>query len=279
MAENTAILTAMKFSSIQPSLHLRPYVRHYWILENGLDEIGQSFRCVPDGFIEASFQLRDPWVWGYNNEMPHIISKTKLIGQFSQSLEMTLPSLSKNLYVKFYPWGFYTLFGLPLDELTDRHISLDAVFGNEIATVHEALVACTELSDMKVVLENWLNKRLYNPTTFDPESVKIAHLICQHPESVKVKDILTAYPKSQRWLQKEFLKLTGLTPKYFARIRRHLKAAKELKTADNLTDLSYRLGFSDQAHFIHDFKFFSGFTPKVYAKRINPDGEFNNCQI
>ena len=36
----------------------------------------------------------------------------------------------------------------------------------------------------------------------------------------------------------------------------------------NLTDLAYEFGYSDQAHFIHDFKAFTNKTPSEYAAEM-----------
>ena len=36
-----------------------------------------------------------------------------------------------------------------------------------------------------------------------------------------------------------------------------------------IIDISQDCGFYDQAHFINDFKFFSGFTPEEYVRRKN----------
>jgi AraC-like DNA-binding protein len=33
------------------------------------------------------------------------------------------------------------------------------------------------------------------------------------------------------------------------------------------SEIALESGYYDQAHFIHDFKFFSGFTPNEYLKR------------
>jgi AraC-like DNA-binding protein len=39
---------------------------------------------------------------------------------------------------------------------------------------------------------------------------------------------------------------------------------------DNLSDIAYHLDFTDQSHFIKDFKEFSGFTPKVFLSQNRP---------
>ena len=61
----------------------------------------------------------------------------------------------------------------------------------------------------------------------------------------------------------------GLTPKGFLKIIRFQKAIKEIaasKKAD-WTGIAYDSGYYDQAHFINDFKAFSGYTPEQYLRK------------
>lgn len=46
-------------------------------------------------------------------------------------------------------------------------------------------------------------------------------------------------------------------------------AVKKLSAMDGqaLTDLAYQCGYFDQAHFIRDFKLFSGLTPGEFRQR------------
>jgi AraC-like DNA-binding protein len=48
------------------------------------------------------------------------------------------------------------------------------------------------------------------------------------------------------------------------RFHHSLKLITEMKGRQSLCDISYTLGYYDQAHFIHDFKRFAGITPKQY---------------
>lgn len=43
-----------------------------------------------------------------------------------------------------------------------------------------------------------------------------------------------------------------------------------------MTDIAYRFGYFDQAHFIKDFKQFSGFTPLAYQFVASRDVVFTN---
>ena len=65
-----------------------------------------------------------------------------------------------------------------------------------------------------------------------------------------------------------FRRQVGVTPKSYLKIMRFQKAIRTIDTATE-TDwgrISQDCGFYDQAHFINDFKQFSGFTPAKYAE-------------
>jgi AraC-like DNA-binding protein len=73
--------------------------------------------------------------------------------------------------------------------------------------------------------------------------------------------------------QKHFIDLfrqqVGVTPKQYIKIMRFQKAicAIERERFISWNRISLESGYYDQAHFIHDFKHFSRFTPNEYMKR------------
>jgi AraC-like DNA-binding protein len=68
---------------------------------------------------------------------------------------------------------------------------------------------------------------------------------------------------SNRQLLRRFNDQVGLTPKEFARITKFINSLSILKKypAMSLTEMAYESGYYDQAHFIHDYKEFSGYSP------------------
>ena len=59
----------------------------------------------------------------------------------------------------------------------------------------------------------------------------------------------------------------GLTPKLFCRVQRFQKVLRRIRTGREVdwTGVALDSGYFDQAHFIHDFKAFSGLSPTAYA--------------
>lgn len=69
---------------------------------------------------------------------------------------------------------------------------------------------------------------------------------------------------SQSTLERRFRSIIGTTPKKFASIVRFKQALSHYKPQASLTDLGYEAGFYDQAHFIREFKSFTGETPEQF---------------
>jgi AraC-like DNA-binding protein len=59
------------------------------------------------------------------------------------------------------------------------------------------------------------------------------------------------------------IKIVGFSPKEFARITKFIHSLTHLKKypAMSLTEIAYESGYYDQAHYIHDCRAYSGYTP------------------
>jgi len=74
---------------------------------------------------------------------------------------------------------------------------------------------------------------------------------------------------SERQLRRQFINLTGLPPKLLARVLRFRKAygALQSKSAMGLAAIAIDCGYTDQAHFSHEFKEFVGCTPTSWQSQ------------
>jgi AraC-like DNA-binding protein len=65
-------------------------------------------------------------------------------------------------------------------------------------------------------------------------------------------------------LEKRFRQAVGTSPKKFASIVRFKHVIQRYDSGRSLTELAYEAGFYDQAHFIKEFKIFTGDTPEGF---------------
>ena len=92
------------------------------------------------------------------------------------------------------------------------------------------------------------------------------------PET-RIEELATFAGWSRRNLDKRFLALYGVSPKYFARVVRLQRVARSLALAprQRLLDVALDAGYFDQAHFSHDLRDLSGLSPgELRAFLIRP---------
>jgi AraC-like DNA-binding protein len=89
------------------------------------------------------------------------------------------------------------------------------------------------------------------------------------PDVINIARLNEKIGYSQKHFGQMFKSHVGVTPKSYLKIMRFQKAVRTIDAANGGTDwgmIAQDCGFYDQAHFINDFKHFSGFTPEQYAK-------------
>ena len=118
-------------------------------------------------------------------------------------------------------------------------------------------------------MEKYFEERVLNIYKyFDPRLKQFERVVRSNGGNVNILNLSEELNISKRQLERNVLNSIGLTPKEFCRVVRFQKVLhiKQNNKFLNCTDLAYSSGFSDQAHFISDFKSISGFTPNEYFK-------------
>ena len=119
-----------------------------------------------------------------------------------------------------------------------------------------------------MVVENYLVKKFRNKLIVNPFIEFAVNKIVSSPNQMSIEQISNKVGYSQKHLIKLFKDNVGLTPKGFLKIIRFQKAIEEIAAAKepSWTGIAYESGYYDQAHFINDFKAFSGYTPQQYLQ-------------
>jgi len=229
-------------------------------------------RVVPTGHLFILFELDGFERNTFNNKSlkPNgSYSNVWVSGMHKNYLSISAHQNSEMLVVQFKTNGAYPFLKLPIHELNDKVISGEEIFGKEILTLRNQIVKGNTASEKFKIIEHWLSKRCDTSKTAPKEIVAILEQIQSKPIS-ESSTIIASYPKSQKHLIHQFKKYFGLTPKVFHRIFRFNEILKQIQHKQQLkwTAIAYEFGYSDQSHFIKEFKEFSGFNPQEF---INAD--------
>jgi len=100
---------------------------------------------------------------------------------------------------------------------------------------------------------------------------EIVYAVAKEREILKVQDLVERYRMDKRTLQRLFARYVGVSPKWVIQRYRLHEAAEQLAASTTLSqsELALNLGYSDQAHFVRDFKAIVGVSPVAYARSSN----------
>jgi AraC-like DNA-binding protein len=224
---------------------LRPYVECFWSIEPG--EALPAYPVLPDGCVDIVYSPS---------------TGPQVVGTMTRAQRFALPAGQIQMGVRFRPGMAPGFVRAPGIETTDRLLPLDDVWGAEGRQL-SARIGNAKSADQCIAL---LEAHLV--TESEPGIVQkmTAHIIHRSGQ-VRVDDLAFDAAMSARQLRRLFLEQMGLTPKHFCRVIRFRHSLPRLRTTrrGDWTEVALECGYYDQAHFINDFREFSGYTPGEFA--------------
>lgn len=175
--------------------------------------------------------------------------------------------------VSFRPGAAGAILGVPITEVTDRHISIDDLWGNRGRALHDRLLAANRPLDIFRILEQELTMRLKGPLLIHPAVAYALAPPSRWAPSTRVSDIQRGVGYTPKHFIALFRSAVGLTPKHYFRVKRFTTVLRCLANgggAVNMADVATSAGYSDQSHLTREFRDFAGITPSQYRPR-GPD--------
>jgi methylphosphotriester-DNA--protein-cysteine methyltransferase len=145
------------------------------------------------------------------------------------------------------------------------------VLGNPARELSEQIYEAGTLCERISLLERFLARRLDSKNVGYSRVDYAADLIVRQHGIINVSEVLDEVFLCRRQFERKFLHQVGVSPKYYARIRRIGVVCAQLAASrwqvKDWHDFIHWAGYYDQSHFIKDFTEFIGQNPAVYVKR------------
>ncbi|MFC7526981.1 helix-turn-helix domain-containing protein [Parapedobacter sp. GCM10030251] len=252
----------MKFEKHFPTERLKPYIKYFVVSENAMES---EYKVFPSAGLVIGFQYKGQLATVKNNAEGKLSSAG--ITGLTDSYKIFKNSAGiGTILVYFTEIGFTHFASQPTNELFNLSLSLDDIFEKgKVAEVEEKLgIVNTDKQRIKVV-EDFLLSQLKEIQT-DKLIVEAIKLIYQSGGTIRIKELKEKLFISQSPFEKRFRKVVGTTAKKFASIIRFNTVLDNLNETKTLTEICYENNFFDQAHFIKDFKQFTGDTPENFKR-------------
>jgi AraC-like DNA-binding protein len=245
----------MNVVTYRPRAPLGDFVELLWLAKReGLAH--RRERLLPMGTMELVIDLTDA------RQRPVVC------GAHSEPFEIETSQPATILGVHFKRGGAFPFLGVPAGELHNSHVPLDALWGKRTAELHERVLEAATAATRFQVLEQALLAQATRPLVRH-RAVAFALAQFEAPTQVRtVSEVVDRIGLSQRRFIELFRDEVGLTPKLYRRVERFQRLLQRVHGAPGVdwAEVALECGYYDQAHFVNEFRTFSGLNPSTYLE-------------
>jgi AraC-like DNA-binding protein len=254
----------MKYEIIEPPKTLEKFIRYFSILDyDNTSAASNQIKVFADRYPHLVFQHDNGRSAFHVNGNP--LPTTFISGIKTKPYTLDINPTHTVTTVTFYPSAIKTLFGVEVFELNNE---LPEIRQFAASCLNDRLLNTGSHTERIKIMVDFFSKKL-SATKYDPvafTNTKLFNTINSDTTLPRLQQYLNI---SERQLERKFKASMGISPKLYLRTTRFERALALIRSNSfvNLSDVAYALNFTDQSHFIKDFKEFSGFTPKVFLNQ------------
>jgi AraC-like DNA-binding protein len=260
---------------------VRPWVRSLWYCR-APECAHRRERVLPNGCMQIILNLRRSYLTdcGEEGAADQRLPAAIVVGARARYEVIDTGDLAELAGIVIEPGGFAGLFRERADLFFEQSVDLDGVWEGQAAggvrtrgrVVRgagpvERLCEAGSGGEKLRVLEELLNELV-------DERARRSALVDQamwefEVRGVNVEECARSVGVSERRLSEVFREHVGIAPKMWCRVRRFQAAVGELHRGTEVpwAELALECGYYDQAHFVNDFRGFSGMDPTSYVRK------------
>ena len=250
------------------SQHLSRFVESYKIyhFHNNI-----PVKLDPTGHFELIFQLRGKFIHKTYSSPDWEVRPNYFIGGLHSKsyFVKSLNKGSKLISVRLKPNCSKYFIPDKLNLYKNKIVNLDRLFSQSKL---EQLNSFTEDGLIKICLEKVEHFLMEICQQKQASPIDYAcDIMIQSNGFVNVNKLAQTVCISNSQFRKRFNEEIGMSPKEYSKIVRFNFISELLMRNSNikLTELTFKLGYFDQSHFIKDFRSVAGISPKNYIQQIN----------
>ncbi|MEQ9593768.1 MAG: helix-turn-helix domain-containing protein [Cyclobacteriaceae bacterium] len=247
---------------------LRAFIDCFWIqkIEADKSEVSPVMRCLPSGMVDLIIHIKGGRAHGIPDcGTPYKFPDSYFTGVQTRPILWNVTGSTEIMGVRFTPEGIMHLFKSPVASFTNKAVDIQEVFTKNSEIISQ--VKSEECFYRRIsIIESFVQLQLKKYQDAPNHIARSLSAIRKSDYSFSNESIRNNLYLSERQTQRLFKHHLGVNPKTYHRVVRFREAVKRIEGNQkiNWTGLAYSLGYSDQAHFIRDFKQFSGITPTLF---------------
>jgi AraC-like DNA-binding protein len=227
-------------------------------------------RVLPSGSVQLIVNLAEDQTRMYDSTSRGLTCRTSpgsVVNGISTRFQIIDTAEQQRVAgIVFRPGGTLPFVAPPASELSNLDVPLECVCGAAATRrLREQLLAAAKPEAALDTLERWLTA-VFRDRACHPAVAFALKQFHTEPSVFRIDAVKEAVSLSAKRFIERFRMEVGLTPKRYCRLLRFQQAVKIAHGAASLdwAQLALECGYFDQAHFIHEFREFSGLTPGAY---------------
>ena len=229
---------------------------------------GRPWFIVPDGDIKLIFPFRgdiECTIGGATRL--HRTSRIIVSAMRTAPGHLAFPQGVGAIGVILQPEAAYRLLGVPMHELRNRTFEGVELLGRDCRQWQDRMMDAMSVEDRVGRMQIGLRELLGRRKDCDPIVEHAVVRIRRSNGRLRIDDLARETGWSRRHLDRMFQARVGVSPKGLASICRFNAVYRLLRNASakEIASVIYD-HYYDQAHFLKDFRRYSGFTPRAYLQ-------------
>ena len=235
-----------------PSKDLAFFVEHYWVARWNL----------PLSDTYAAEILSNPSV-----NLSFTFDDARITGVVTKKFSYTLSGAGVAFGIRFLAGGFYPFLGRSVAMITDSTLPVSDVFDTDSSFWSKQVLTLPSDSHIIAHAEKLLRTKPLQPDEHIATINRIIAKIIDDRSIKQVQALAELFNMSERTLQYLFRKYVGVGLKWIINRYRLQEAAAAINAGEkDWAQIANDLNYTDQSHFIRDFKNVIGETPAGYGK-------------
>lgn len=257
----------MQYQKFKPHQALAEFVECYFVWE-GIADPPLDLESPPSSLCGLVFNYGDAYEISNHKYERSSVPAAFVGGQAIKNYTLHLKGTIGMVGAALKPTALFNFYKIPMYGFTGERMDFLKIEQAQGTTLQHRIEQGHNTQERIFLIEDYFITLLASTQFATPEIIGAANTIFDKKGQLNISELLESIPMSRRSLERKFLNEVGLSPKTYAKIRRFGHTCKLMagKRDVNLMDVLFEGGYYDQSHFIKDFKYFSGRTPKTYVK-------------
>lgn len=246
----------LRTASFAPSPALRAFIQRFLVVEY---TAGLTTKLLPGAGIVAAFRFK-----GHCQLNGSAAPNALVTGLSDTARILTHSGSCANIIAMFTPTGATAFLREPVANLFNQSMPLEhQVRRTHLDLVEEQLTESPHDAERVLRFEQFLIAELHRPES-DPLVAAAVARIHRARGSLRIATLAQHLGFSQSALERRFRREVGASPKKFAALVRLRHVVQLRKAGATFTRIAHTAGYTDQAHFIKDFRRFAGEHPGAF---------------